>query len=473
MSLVQIKVSRTRKPVEVVEVRTSADGSRKMIQAVNLGPARATIETGRYLTSDGDKLCLSSQIGCNMACSFCVTGMPFEYTPGVPRRLLRNLTSEEIVAQAENALAVAPPRTHDLGFAFMGMGEPFANLRQVERSIVELGRRYPRARATISTIGHSLTAIVGLGHRVAAGSFPIPVHLHISLHGSRDESRKRIVPHARPLADTCDAAEAFARLTGSSVKLNYVLVAGQNDSADDAERLGRHLAGRSGLVLKLSRLNEIDGHSAVSDADADRFEAIVRGHGVTTYRFVSMGVDIQAGCGELAKGQLIETILAVVQRPDGRILALKRRADADHGGQWSIISGKLEQGEHVRSALWRELDEEVGLQPMRGEGTAPAVLALPSFRYQSDDSDGRRYLVHPFIIEPKEPIHLRINRDEHVAHTWVDANELRAMNIALPLHEELEYFRANGLRCPAPSERLSPTRPAQTSTIEEQRALDC
>jgi 23S rRNA (adenine2503-C2)-methyltransferase len=120
--------------VSVCEVLRSTDGSVKLVQKTKGPPSGASIETGVYHTNDGDKVCLSSQIGCAMRCSFCKTGQEFEYAPGLVVRLLRNLSADEIVDQALNALQIEPTCASDLTFAFMGMGEPFANLRAVKES---------------------------------------------------------------------------------------------------------------------------------------------------------------------------------------------------------------------------------------------------------------------------------------------------------------------------------------------------
>lgn len=298
--------------VEVVDVFRSTDGiSVKLIQAVNTGPIRATFETGRYIVLDEDRggediVCISSQIGCAMACTFCKTTEPYEYYPGSLLRILRSLTADEMVREVDNALDRVPPKDPTkIVFSFMGMGEPLANKKAVQAAIVTLGNKFPTGRATVCTIGHNLQAIRELADEVAQGHHPIPVKLHISLHGSNDKTRKSIVPYAKPIEDTITTAEYYAAATGHTVKLNYVLVKGVNSSDQDAASLGMLLNDRKNLILKISDLNPPTSTGFVDDVFADRFESIVRDFGVRTCRFTSCGTDIQAGCGELVKGSKI------------------------------------------------------------------------------------------------------------------------------------------------------------------------
>lgn len=298
--------------MEVVDVFHSGDGvSAKLIQAVNIGPIRATFETGRYVVLDEargkeDIVCISTQIGCAIACTFCKSTKPYEYFPGRLQRILRDLTADEIVQEADNALQRVPPKDPTkIVFSYMGMGEPLANKKAVKKSILSLGSRYPGTRATICTIGYNLVAIKELANEVAAKAYPIPVKLHISLHASTDEARRSLVPYAQPIEGTIVAAEYYFTTTGHDVKLNYVLVKGVNSSDEDANRLGEILRCREGVILKISDLNPPDAPGYVDKYSADRFEQIIQGYGVSTCRFTSCGTDIQAGCGELVKGSKI------------------------------------------------------------------------------------------------------------------------------------------------------------------------
>ena len=299
--------SETNQGVKVVYIFYSNDGvSAKLIQEVRTGPVLATFETGRYVVDGEDIVCISSQIGCAMACIFCKTTEPYGYFPGRLQRILRSLTADEMVQEVDNALDRVPPKDPTrIVFSFMGMGESFANKKAVSEAIVALGNKFPTGRATVCTIGHDLRAIRELADAVTQGRYPVPVKLHVSLHGSNDETRRSVVPFAKPIEDTIAAAEYYSVTTGYDVKLNYVLVKDVNSSDQDAISLGELLKDHQNLTLKISDLNPPTSPGFVDKASADRFENIVHNFGVKTCRFTSCGTDIQAGCGELVKGSKI------------------------------------------------------------------------------------------------------------------------------------------------------------------------
>jgi 23S rRNA (adenine2503-C2)-methyltransferase len=295
----------TDRSVIIDRVIRSADGfSVKLVQSTSK-EGYATIESGRYEVDGESIVCLSSQIGCVMRCKFCRSTDPFEFVPGKPVRMLRSLDSTEIADQAINAIETVPIPDNSKGivFSYMGMGEPFANISAVEESIVALGNAYPASRATISTVGFNSNRVRGLADKVSGGEFPIPVKLHISLNGSSDEQRKQLMPYALPITQVVELAEEYADKTETTVKLNYVLVAGFNDSEEDVHRLAKLLADRQGVVLKLSDLNSDSTDLIVPRDRADQFERQLNSLGVPTCRFTSNGRDINAGCGELVKGK--------------------------------------------------------------------------------------------------------------------------------------------------------------------------
>lgn len=284
-----------RPVVGISDVHSSQDGTSFRLEGAVYPELYPVMETGRYEVNGESVVCVSSQKGCRMGCIFCKSGEAF----------MGNLRAAEIVTQAIWALDCIPPVPDSLEiiFSFMGMGEPFANIDNVKIAIKILGQAYPHSRATLSTIGFDLPAIRRLADEVAAGEYPIPVKLHVSLHGSSDKQRFAIVPRAKPLVDTLDVAEHFACTTGNDVKLNYVLVAGSNASPEDADRLGQLLKNRKGLTLKVSRLNSPDKSLVVPEARANEFEQVIKSHGVNTCRFVSQGQDINARCGEFVISQ--------------------------------------------------------------------------------------------------------------------------------------------------------------------------
>ena len=292
--------------VIVDKILRSSDGSSAKLVQITKSEEFATIETGRYEVCGESVVCLSTQIGCGMGCTFCHSTKPFKYFTSQKKRILRNLNSKEIVDQAINSLENVPLPSASTGiiFSYMGMGEPFANIKAVKESINELGKRYPKSRATLSTIGFDLHQILHLGEEIAKGVYPIPVKLHISLHASDNLQRIKLIPHASAIIETIEIAAKYAEMTGSVVKLNYVLMKGFNDTEEDIQRLQRLLADKKGLVLKISDLNSADPNITVSSVGADLFESRLRDSGVKTCRFTSSGQDIRAGCGELVKGKI-------------------------------------------------------------------------------------------------------------------------------------------------------------------------
>ncbi|OGM13586.1 hypothetical protein A3A76_03305 [Candidatus Woesebacteria bacterium RIFCSPLOWO2_01_FULL_39_23] len=295
----------TTRSVIVDKILRSSDGSSaKLIQIIKR-EGIATIESGRYEVGCESIFCLSTQIGCGMGCQFCRSTEPYEFYPGKPQRILRNLSTQEIVDQAFNTFDDVPPPQESAGivFSYMGMGEPFANLRAVKDSIRQLGAKYPKSRVTLSTIAFNTVGIRELADEVASGMYPTPVKLHVSLHSPSDEQRQQLIPYASSISETLDGAEYYAKTTNTVVKLNYVLVAGFNNDKADAEKLGALLEKRRGLVLKISDLNSNDNKSVVQPEEADRFESWLKELKVETCRFSGRGKDINAGCGELVKGK--------------------------------------------------------------------------------------------------------------------------------------------------------------------------
>ena len=295
----------TTRSVIVDKILRSSDGTSVKLIQITKREGFATIESGRYEVDGESIFCLSTQIGCAMGCEFCRSTEPLEFYPGKPQRILRSLSVQEIVDQAFNAFDVVPPPQESAGvvFSYMGIGEPFANLRVVKDSVRQLGVKYPKSRATLSTIAFNTTGIRELANEVVSGMYPIPVKLHVSLHSPSDEQRQQLIPYASSISETLDAAEYYAKTTGTTVKLNYVLVAGFNDGKADAEKLGALLAKKQGLVLKISDLNSDNDKFVVPTNDADRFELWLKEFGIETCRFSSRGKDINAGCGELVKGR--------------------------------------------------------------------------------------------------------------------------------------------------------------------------
>src|SRR4030066_2545164 len=161
----------TSRSLTVDKILWSSDKTSTKLTQTTLKEGFATIESGRYVLDDESIVCLSTQIGCLMSCRFCKSTEPFEYYTGRPQRFLRNLSAQEIVDQAHNIFEVIPVPQESLGivFSYMGAGEPFANIRSVKESIIQLGVKFSQSRATLSTIAFDIAGIIKLADEVASG----------------------------------------------------------------------------------------------------------------------------------------------------------------------------------------------------------------------------------------------------------------------------------------------------------------
>ncbi len=271
---------------EIVADHLAGDGTRKWVLGLPDGNA---IETVFIPEEDRGTLCVSSQVGCSLACSFCATGA---------QGLSRNLETHEIVSQIRIA------RRH-LGLdaisnvVFMGMGEPLLNLRQVLPAIRllldDFAYGLSARRVTVSTAG-VLPGLAQLGRET-------PVNLAISLHATRDEIRNELVPVNRhyPIAELLAACRAYPLPPRRRITFEYVMLDGINDADVHARELVRILQGIPALV-NLIPFNPFQGagYRRSSPVRIDAFRNIVLGSGMMTVTRKTRGEDIAAACGQLA-----------------------------------------------------------------------------------------------------------------------------------------------------------------------------
>lgn len=234
-------------------------------------------------------LCVSSQAGCAMGCTFCATAR---------LGLLRNLDAAEIVGQVRVAMALAAPAAVT-NIVFMGMGEPLANYDPVVTALriltAEWGFAISPRRITVST--------VGVAPRIAPFIEETRVNLAVSLHATTDAQRTRLVPIATrwPLGELLAACRAVPLARRRRITFEYVMLAGENDGDEDAARLVTLLHGLRAKV-NLIPFNPFPGapHASSPRRRIEWFRDHLRRHGVSATVRESRGEDIQAACGQLA-----------------------------------------------------------------------------------------------------------------------------------------------------------------------------
>ena len=272
-------------------VATATDGTRKLLFHLPEPVESVLIPQTERAGGARDRLtlCISSQAGCGMGCTFCATAR---------LGFLRNLKPSEIVGQvaAGQRLAAPAPLTN---VVLMGMGEPLANYEAVrtacEIMTADWGLAVSPRRITVST--------VGLAPEIPRFIAETRVNLAVSLHATTDEQRTRLVPVNRryPLKALMAACRAVPLPRRKRITFEYVMLAGENDGDADARRLVRLLHGLPAKV-NLIPFNPFPGadHRPSPRAQVVRFQALLREHGLNATIRESRGQDIQAACGQLA-----------------------------------------------------------------------------------------------------------------------------------------------------------------------------
>jgi len=311
---------------QVVAEQVSSDGTRKWLIRLNPVDAKdkgAEVECVYIPESDRGTLCVSSQVGCTLTCTFCHTGT---------QKLVRNLTAEEIAVQvvvARDMLGDFPgltPPTNGLipsgegvravsNIVFMGMGEPLYNFDNVTDAISVLtdgeGLSLSKRRVTVSTSG-VVPQIGPLGEATGTA-------LAISLHAVRDDLRNTLVPLNKkyPIKDLLDACRNYPGLSNARrITFEYVMLKGVNDSRAEAKELVRLLKGIPAKI-NLIPFNPWPGTKyECSDWDTiEQFSDIVFNAGYASPVRTPRGRDILAACGQLkseteklrARARMMET----------------------------------------------------------------------------------------------------------------------------------------------------------------------
>jgi 23S rRNA (adenine2503-C2)-methyltransferase len=278
--------------LEVADERTSRDGTVKTLFRTHDGhPVEAVLMRYR----DGRRsMCLSSQSGCPLTCSFCATGR---------MRFGRNLTASEILDQALHFRRVERV-DHAV---FMGMGEPMLNLDEV----LAAARRLPdvgitHRRTTISTVGW----LPGLTRFV--DEVEEPIRLALSLHAPTDELRSELMPvnDRYPLRDVVAECVRHFELRHRKVFVEYVMLAGVNDRYEQARELAA-LLDRRAFKVNLIPYNPTGMFEGSSRKAIDAFKRVLDAAGLPATVRLTRGRDIEAACGQLASAPKPRTRAAV------------------------------------------------------------------------------------------------------------------------------------------------------------------
>ncbi len=268
-------------------VQRAADGTRKFLLRLHDGE-----EIESVLIPDEDRLtaCISTQVGCPLACRFCVTGL---------MGMRRNLAAAEIVGEVLALQDHLDPGERISNIVLMGMGEPLLNFTEVERALAILcdpqGADFSPRRITLSTAGH----VPGI-KKLAASD--VGVNLAVSLSATTDAVRDRIMPINKrwPLAELLKACREFPLPNRRRLTFEYVMLDGVNDSADDARRLVQLLRGMRCKINLIPFNATPDLRDRPSPRErVEAFQQILCDANLTATIRESRGRDISAACGML------------------------------------------------------------------------------------------------------------------------------------------------------------------------------
>lgn len=280
---------------EILEESASGDGSVKWLLGLTDG---LTIE-GVSMPVDGKlTMCLSSQTGCAVGCTFCVTG-----ALGAGR----NLRPDEIVGQYRVMLRQLKAPVERVNIVFMGMGEPLLNTTHLGCALETLYERVSPKRITVSTSGvlPGIAWLAGLDRRPK---------LAVSLNAPDQERRQRLMPIARRyrLPELMAELRGFPLERGRRITFEYVLISDLNDQVADAAAVARLIRGIPAKVNVIP-LNEdpqhFPEHRRPDDETINRFAITLRDAGLTVTVRWSKGLDVDAACGQLKGRQQRKTVL--------------------------------------------------------------------------------------------------------------------------------------------------------------------
>ncbi len=273
-----------------IKRQISSDGTEKFLFALE---DDHRIESVLIPEEERLTLCISTQVGCGMGCTFCLTGKG---------GLIRNLKSSEIINQF---LTIQKNLSGDkwiTNIVFMGMGEPLANYKNTIKAIEILthphGIAFSARKITLSTSG-LIPQIKRLGES------GLNINLAISLNASADEQRCMIMPinNRYPLPKLLDACKKYPLKKRRMLSFEYVLIKGLNDSPEDALRVTKLLRGIR-CKINLLPFNEFPGsqYKKPSEESVLKFQEVLLNHHFSVFIRKSRGADILAACGQLREG---------------------------------------------------------------------------------------------------------------------------------------------------------------------------
>ena len=275
--------------VSMLERQISAlDGTNKFLFELYDGNV---VESVLMRYKHGNSVCISSQVGCRMGCRFCASTLD---------GLERNLTPSEMLGQIYEIQKISGERVSNI--VIMGTGEPLDNYENFVTFIHmisdEHGLNISQRNITVSTCG-----IIPNMKKLAEENFQIT--LALSLHGSNQEKRKKLMPVANKyeLTDVLEACDYYFKKTGRRITFEYSLVHGVNDTEEDAEELIRILKPRN-CHLNLIPVNPIKERDFEKPTrqHAEKFKNKLEKNGINvTIRRREMGSDIDGACGQLRR----------------------------------------------------------------------------------------------------------------------------------------------------------------------------
>ncbi|MCF0246759.1 MAG: 23S rRNA (adenine(2503)-C(2))-methyltransferase RlmN [Ileibacterium sp.] len=283
-----LKKDFTFNPLTLVRKQVSKDGTTKFLFKTHDG---ALLESVMMVFDYGHSVCVSSQVGCNMGCAFCASGLT---------KKQRNLTTAEMVGQVMAVQQELDKTGQRLSHVVvMGTGEPFDN--------------YDNVIDFVNTVNHDRGLAIGARHITISTCGIVPkilefskghyqYNLAVSLHAPNDELRSKLMPvnKAYPLAELMDALKVYTTENNRRLTFEYILLKGVNDTPKHARELAKLLRGMNAYV-NLIPYNAVDEHGfkSVSRAEAMVFYDILKKENISVTIRKEHGNDIDAACGQL------------------------------------------------------------------------------------------------------------------------------------------------------------------------------